>query len=373
MVEKRAQTQALKSFEEVYQTSYSHGLESIYRLENVDLKSIRKLGGEEISPTKVNPKTLAQQEESSVLELDLGPEFSGYLSSFVLEEPIQTLKLARHIEKTLLDQGVETLKELSSPDLQNLPFIKGLGKGHLHEIQVRVEEKLREKDALKPRSIDILSWIRGLVGDLETKKAWALLEPFGLQEAIALSPIESVEIKKLTEERKRDFIEQAQEKVKSPDRVHKVRNRLFEIETVFLRPWLKQRGGVATQKEVHERLQLISKQPELLEGFLNFLKAYLISEAMFQMPQKEGLFFSNAEEYGEFFLLENRVLGYLWNSEAKVRYDDLVKWISRDLALTWKALSSILLKKTLAFSTKIQREKSPDGEIYIKKKMSYIQ
>ena len=41
-----------KSFEEVYKTSYSHGLESIYRIENIDLKTVRKLGVKEEKPSK---------------------------------------------------------------------------------------------------------------------------------------------------------------------------------------------------------------------------------------------------------------------------------------------------------------------------------
>lgn len=365
MAEKHTESPALRSFEEVYETSYSHGLESIYRLESIDLKTVKKLGGAEQAP----PKATILPKETRDLELDLGPAYSGYLSSFVLKEPIETLKLARHLEKNLKDEGIETLEDLSKLDFA---LIKGLGRGHAYELQEKLNERLKDEEALKPRKIDINSWARSLVGSLETKVAWALLEPFGLQEALSLTPIESLEIKKLTVERKTDFIDQAVKKVESPDRVKNVRDRLAEIEDVFISPWLLSRGGVAKESELIERLSRVSSEPDKLEGFLKFLKTYITGDTLFHLPGKDGLIYTSAEEWGEFVFLESEVLKCLWNHEAKVEYGELKSWISRELLPLWKELQEKLLNKVIAFSPLIRREKGAKGLLYIKRSIHYI-
>lgn len=364
MAENKGSLLTSKSFDEVYKTSYSHGLESIYRLENVDVNTIRKWGGEEDQPLTPEAPILSDEGDE---ELDLGSFCSGYLTSFVLEEPIQVLKLSRHIEKNLIEQGLLTLGALSQTDFNALAFVKGMGQGHIVELKEKLQERIGEAGAIKPRRIDIYSWVRALAGEIEPKMAWAALEPFGLHEAIPLTPLESVEIKKLTQERKNDCIDQAAFKLKSPYKVKCVRDRLQEIEAVFLRPWISVRGGVARETEIEERLKRVATLPDKVEGMIRFLKEYFIGASLFHLPGKNGLIFATPEEWGEFSLLENRVLEYLWNEDARVPYPELVRWLSRDLAMTWQALPEKLLRKVLAFSPLISREKGDKGVVLIKR------
>ena len=114
------------------------------------------------------------------LVLDLGPVLNGYLRPFVTEEPIQSLKLSKHTERCLLDQGLRTIGNLQVSDLSGLVFVKGIGQGHVEEVKERLSDYTRGKATEKARRIDFASWVRTLVGDLETKMAWAILEPLGL-------------------------------------------------------------------------------------------------------------------------------------------------------------------------------------------------
>lgn len=88
-------TPDLQSFEGTYKTAYSHGLEAIYALENVDLKSIRRISdaqeSEPLQP-KSPPRPLQPLEAPEPqLELDLGDGYRSWIESFVLQEPIHVL------------------------------------------------------------------------------------------------------------------------------------------------------------------------------------------------------------------------------------------------------------------------------------------
>lgn len=359
-----------RSFEEVYKTSYSHGLESIYRLETVDLKTVRKLEFVEESSPQSEKKPSKQDKQDP--NFDFGPLFSGYLSSFILKEPIQILKLSRHIEKNLLDEGYKTLFDLSKADFTTLSFVKGMGQGHILELKERLQSALEREDVIKPSTINWASWLRSLVGTLETKMAWALLEGYGLETVFSLTPLESVEIKKLTLERKSDLKDQAKLKVSDSEKVKEVRERLFEIESVMLKPWILSRGGVASEDEILERLALVSTDPKNQKGMMLFLKDFFVDGPFFQLPGERGLIFSSAESWGEFCLLETHVLDSLWSDEAEVPFEYLFVGISKKFMLSWKAIDKEFLYKVISLSPRIRRVKHSTGNLHVKRRPDYL-
>lgn len=359
-----------QSFEEVYKTSYSHGLESIYRIETVDLKSVRKLGQKpETLPTILSKPTNVPVEE---LALDLGPALSGYLKAFVVNEPIQILKLSRHTEKSLLDEGMKTIGDLKRADLSNLVFVKGIGQGHVEEVRERLQEHTQNKPLDKSSSIDFGSWIRSLAGDLEAKLAFVMLDSYGLSELIPLTALESVELKKLTVERKKDLLHNIKHLMNRADKVSEVRGRLEEIEQVFVRPWIAARGGVATEDEIIERLERVSDNSLLAKAALKFIRDYYTEGFLFHLPGERGLYFSAVESWGRFKQIETLILSYLWNSSAEISYTTLYSWISRDLSLSWNFLEEKHFNKVVSLSTFLQRKKVLRGDLLIKRRNHYI-
>jgi hypothetical protein len=111
------------SFEETYKSSYSHGLEAIYALETVNVRSIRRLQAPPAQPPPLRAPCVLPM--APQLEFDFGASFRAWLEPFLLDEPIQVLGLSRHAEKCLLEQRKERLRDLIGCNLRQLIFVKG--------------------------------------------------------------------------------------------------------------------------------------------------------------------------------------------------------------------------------------------------------
>lgn len=377
-MKKTALDTTTKSFEEVYKTSYSHGLESIYRIENIDLKTVRRLGDKSEKAEKADKlsKELVKEPQkkqlSNELVLDLGPVFNGYLKSFVVQESIQSLKLSKHTEKCLLDQGLRTIGDLKKSDLSSLVFVKGIGQGHVEEVRESLTEYTKNKPLEKADKIDFSSWILSLLGDIETKMAWALLEPFGLSDLLTLTALESVEIKKLTLERKLDLRETAKQKLNNPEKVKETRSRFEEIEAVVVRPWILQREGVATEDEVAERLQRCSEEPKKAQASLIFLKTFFPGSFPLHLVVEQGLIFADVESWSRFKKVEQSALSYLWNFTAEIPVDQLYMWLFKDFAKSWISLPQKLFQKVVKLSPLLERNRPLYGDLLIKRRNVYI-
>ena len=198
------------TFEETYKTAYSHGLEAIYALENIDIKSIRpilplqanKAPGPKIVP-QIFPEKLSDQ-----LELDLGDAYRGWIDSFIKKEPIHVLGLSRHAEKCLLEHGKRVLGDLIHTNLKEFVFLKGMGQGHVDEIQQKLARYLEGRPLERCKKIDFASWIRSIVAAFDRKKVYVALESHHLSDLFSLSPSESVETRRLTLE-KQEWIQEA--------------------------------------------------------------------------------------------------------------------------------------------------------------------
>lgn len=372
MVDKRSVDTSNKSFDEVLKTSYSHGLESIYKIENIDLKTIRKLGGYESIAEKKPELRVEEVSITEELSLDLGPVHSGYISSFVVREPLQSLRLSKHTEKSLLDLGMLTLQDLRQADLSQLVYVKGMGQGHIVEVKEKLVQYLAGKSLDKSHLIDFSSWVKSLIGELEPKTAWIILNNYGLADEVTLSPLESVELKKITIEKRQELAGLARKKIASPDKVKEVRERLSEIESVFLRPWINARFGVATELELMERLEKMSLKPSLAGKALKFIQEIYTEGGLFNLPKDNTLHFSDVEYLSQFCKIEDAVRSYLWNSNAEILYLDLLKWLRKDFSKKWTYLEEKHLYKVISLSSKFTRKKLLSGDLLIKSRSDYI-
>ena len=77
-------------FDLISKTAYSHGLEAIYAIENVDLRTLRKLQQnplEELRPTPKPQRKVPGLENQ--YQLELGSGFRCWIAPFFKKEPIQ--------------------------------------------------------------------------------------------------------------------------------------------------------------------------------------------------------------------------------------------------------------------------------------------
>lgn len=327
----------LTSFEEIFSTCYSHGLESIYKLESVDLKSVRKLA-EVPAPRPV----LSQQEEwfEEQFHFDFGPLYRGWMVPFLTSEPIQVLLLTKPLEKTLLSWGVKSIGQLQKLDLQGLK----LGQGHIEEVRQRVRAYMADKPVFKTRSIDFLSLVKCISADKDRCKAYVVLESLGLHEWMSLTPSEAIEVKRCVD--KREWIEGMLPQLKRAAESY-----LSSIVDTWIKPWMYRREGIATQEEIEEFLLLQSADPIFAEKAVELFGD--LSQVLLPLG---GCFAASEEVRLEYHAIDQTLKSYFVNPSAKYLLNDLVPLILRELAEGWHFVTEEKVLRILRLSYHVFRQ-----------------
>jgi hypothetical protein len=279
---------AFDTFENTYQRSYSHGLEKIYALENIDIRSVRKISAPTPFSLENHSKKVTSKSSKRVieqLEFSFGTPFQSTITPFIFREPIQVLCLTKRIEKYLFEQDKVTLGDLLEDDRQTLVSLKGLGQGHLDEIVTKLHHYLDEFATTEnsPR-IDFTSWMKTLIADLDAKKAAVLLEAFQLPPLVALSPSENAEIRKLTNEKCNQWIHEAMSECLTSTKKQQLNSDLQSITDLYLKPWLRKRGSIASHAELHEYLLKLSGDFPHAANILEFIShVYFDQKSAFAM------------------------------------------------------------------------------------------
>lgn len=360
-----------KSFEEVYKTSYSHGLESIYTIETVDLKTVRRIGG---PPVKIIPKAAEAscfplEKVNLQYEFDFGDVFFENMASFVLEEPIQVLGLSKHAEKCLITNGMTNLNDLSNADLNQFIYLKGMGQGHIDEAQQKLNAYLEGHILKQCPFIDFSAWARSvLLFNSNSKKMFVALEPYQLSDLFVLSPAESVEVRMLTHEKRQewrqemmfDFLTERSGVVSS---IHKV------VE-VYLKPWMRRRHGLATQQEIMERMQRLADQPVMAERVLEFFGAvyfdgrFALADNLIQ--RDDHLFFVDATSHKNYLEVIDKAKTYFYKSNLSYSLPELSHLLLREFAKAWISFSECYIEKCLRCSKCFRVRKGDSGLLTVR-------
>jgi hypothetical protein len=360
-----------KSFEEVYKTSYSHGLESIYALETIDIKSVRPI--QTIQPSKIEtPKKKKQKfNQPDQLEFDFGDGFSNTISPFIKAEPIHVLGLSKHAEKCLLENNKLFLDDLIGQNLNQWVSIKGMGQGHIEEVRQKLQVYVGERPLEKTDKVDFLSWINSLVAAHDKRKIYVLLEKFGLSEMISLSPSESVDVKKLTLEKKQEWIQDILTFIATDENKNKVFSETNQIFTAFIKPWIALRGGFATTEELSERFERISEDRRLTERALDFMQnCFLITRNFLQLFLREvdnGIYSASEQDSFLFDLILAKAKSYFYKPGVYYTLIELVALLEKEFAKNWIGFREGYLKKVLKLSTHFEVSRSSGGSLTIHK------
>lgn len=338
----------MSSFQEIYKTSYSHGLEHIYKLENIDLKSIKKL---EVKQDLQNQVVAANDEYLD--ELDLGPYHRLWISPSVFEEPIQVLELNKHSEKCLLEQNIRTLKNLYEADLSRFIYLKGMGQGHIDEMQSKLSRYLESKPLKRQGKIDFRSWILSLFTNFSPRECFIILEPYQLEKWIALSPLDQIEVKKIVTERKEEIRIQA--KLHFEISYSKVKQRFKEIESSFVKPWVLAREGLASHEEINERLTLKAIDKGTSRSSLKFFSDH------FESLVPESIYFANSEAEDLFNVIHQKGKTYFWNESAVYPFHDLYTYMVKELIRDFKFITESKFHRIMELSPTFYLYRKPSG------------
>lgn len=329
---------APNSFQEVYKSCYSHGLESIYKLETVDLKTIRKLS-ENIVP-KIQAVPSCEFFEPA---FDLGLFYQGWMTPFICDEPIQVLQLSKLIEKTLISFDCMTLGQIQKANL----FTFRLGQGHIEEVQRKLKEYFFGKPLEKTASIDFLSLLKCLLADRPTTKLYVWLEAYGLHQWMLLSSAEMVEVKHLTPQGRKEWMRELQELMHMPSQQEKIYGFFSRIIEVWIKPWIFSRGGIATKEEIHEFLLLRSLEKSIAEKTLAFLSAYIDP---FQSLECNGILAFSSEKAEDYKMVEKLALTYFPSCKSFMVLADLIFFLQNELIRDWRLFSYDFIQKALEIS-----------------------
>ncbi|MFV0339139.1 MAG: hypothetical protein ACK5MA_00710 [Parachlamydiaceae bacterium] len=326
------------TFQVASRGAYTHGLEEIYKVETVDLKSVRRMEAKETTTSPIAPAIL--EPKNPQLPLDFGPGYREWMTPFIDKEPIQVLDYNKQLEKWLLENGYNTIGALRHADLLSEPFVRKLGQGHREEVALRLNEYLKNKPVKETISIDFLSLLKCVVGRLEKKKLFVALKPLNLEEWITLSPMDQVDVKRIGKHEQSLW---AQEVKKGMD-AELLSECFGRIAASWLIPWIEKRSGVADREEIKDYMLLRSSDAKAAEQVLSYF--FYPVEKM--VPHSlDSLFFSSEKEMQRFERLKALLLTYFPTSYSRYKIEDLYRFSVAELG---EPISMPFFKKVLKFS-----------------------
>lgn len=356
------------SFQETYEKSYSHGLENIYAIETIDLKTVKPLSSPIQQPTKKAEFSIQKKyliEKPLQLEFNFGGKFRTQIDSFLLSEPIYHLDLSMNCLKALQEQGSFYIRDLIGVDFNALK----LNHASIEEIKKKLELKIGDKQLTDCKYIDFNSWVKSLIPEDNRIKFYLLLEKYKLEYLISLTALMNIELKRLKQEEMHQYIKDAIEQLFSLDRVELVKSYKKLIVEIFLIPWLRERHGIAEEYEIYDFIEQLSENISEARLCIDFL-SNLYSNGVFLFQDAltyngKHLYFSDNFIKNAFQMVENRALTYFTHEKDLYELGELSYWIKKEFAVKWVGFCEGFVEKVLKKSSLFYVYKNNQQKILI--------
>lgn len=356
-------------FNETVKQAYSHGLEAIYALEAVDPSSIRIFTGNHQHKSQQLQNScnipLIEENEPQQQEFDLGPSYRNWIPPFFPNEPIQVLHLSLLAEKMLLANGKTRIADLIAERNTGFSQLKGIGQGHIDEIHRQLDTHIRGRNLHRAYTIDFQGWIQKLFGAMERKKVKVFLDRAQLGYFIELTPSEANEVKRLTPQTKKEWIDEVQGQLSS----ELIKEDFSLVIDAFVRNWMCGRSGLSTEREIFERLENAAVDPEFAFRALPFLQETFFSGQspidLFLCRVEKGVYAANSELADRYNRVLNEALTYFYSPNATYRLDKLMGLLLNEFGKQWDDLTTDFLLRSLRLSTRFRVRKGLDGHQFI--------
>ncbi len=259
-------------FETLSKTVYSHGLEAIYALETVDIKTLKLME----EPKKVVvPK--ASPLNSFGEELPLEFPFRKTIPSTFLSLPVECLELPKSLIVKLKEGGVFFSLDLLE---KREEIFKGLLRQERELLENCFERHFKGKNLHFCETIDWVNFLKGALFPIEKKGAYLLLKEYGLEHLIDLPLSLKLSVKTISPFLSKELIEGARAHLKTVS--------LKPFLDVFVVPWMRQRFSLASKEEVIERLIRVSETSDHADKIVSFLSE--VASPFELTPLSEGVF-----------------------------------------------------------------------------------
>ena len=356
-----AEKHTIPSFEETYKTAYSHGLEQIYSLESVDPKSIRLIE----TKTSVENFDSKSEEVLEQFELDLGDEYRGWMESFVLSEPINVLNLSKQIQQCLIKHEKFIIKDVIETNHQEFLSIKGMGQGHIDEIENQLKTYTNNKNLYRCKTVNFSAWLRSLLAAQDRVKTFVCLESYGLEALIELTPAERSQLWNLSETKKECWIQEIFTDFNTEQKKQAYLLSMQQFVSVFLTPWIRGRQGLVSKMELLERIERIAEDSENLENIMQFFgdvycdRAFPLDNFICRIDQ--NLYCSDPFIGDLFHQIIKKALTYFYNPTVHYSLSELSQYIAREYAKRWLGFPDEFIEKALRISSIFRVRKAKSG------------
>lgn len=285
---------------------------------------------------------------------------------------INTLKSFEEISKTAYSHGLEAIYAIEKIDLNSIRRISEPSPPKIvqHKRSISAPSQLEFDFGDSYRGwmesfgsqVDFLPLLRSFMSAIDRKKAFLCLKPYHLENHITLTPLEKLEIERLSMEKRADWIQETQRTL----RIHStIKNDLSKIVNVFLKPWISRRLGIATKSEIMERLQKVSENPKLTLSIMEFLESTDNSVYTHLNKVDDRLFCSDDYSAINYSLILEVAHSYLYNSEVCYNLPHLVRLITHEFARNWQGFNEGFVEKVLRRSSHFLIRKQKDNSLII--------
>lgn len=356
-------------FQNTYKKAYSHGLEEIYALETVDISSVRRIEVAEISSEHA-PATKKVAASLQQHELPLGAEFASGLNSFVLEEPIEALPIGINVVKTLKNEDFLRIADLI--DIEPMQLVRrGLGQGHIDELKKALETYLQDRTLYHTDHVDFEAWMRCMLPMQEKKKTLSILQEYHLEYVVSLTLHEKAETRRATKEMQKRWEQEVKEFCRSPQQMNLFRRRRTQVADVFIKPWMRQREGLAKEYELINRLERTALQNHDVRHFIACMQS-LIGETHFFLKHhlievEEATYAVDptvAKHYQQIIAMTDT---YFYKPYVTYFFDELTTLILKECASRWIALTESFVRHVLRASKRYHVQKDQSGVLVVRR------
>ncbi len=357
-------------------------LEKIYTLAEIDVSTIKPMGGDTESEAPAmlavdsrcvisSPSQAQVPSSQPAMEFDFGLEGQETIDSFLLAEPIEVLCLSQAGIKTLRGNGYTTLGDLYKSYAVSADFPSGVGQGHVDEARHKLKQYINGRPLLAVNTIDWKSFVAALTGDINQTYVWCALEQYCPASLCSLTPYETTQVKKIKDEEKEAAINDVLRIITLPERKAFVHDMLGKVLRVWIKPWARKRFGLITEYEVCERLRSLSIGPEMFTTVIAFLqRVYYPDKSIFHhflMEADISVFAVDEESLAQYRTIMNKAKSYFYRPWVWYSLNDLLSFLTREYTQQWEHFPLEHLQRALRISPQFRLWKDSHHTVCIRR------
>jgi hypothetical protein len=349
---------------------YCDHFKNIYSIEEIDVTKVKPLSPSDTTTTtaktfSIDTASVPYDDEGYCL--DFGYPYRSWIESIPLHEPIHVLELSTQPHDILLAEGLTTLLDLIHTPSLDLVHLKGMGQGYIDEIHTKLAAYLSTMTSWHTTTIDIISMMRCLVGDIAKTEIHPLLEKYHLAEIITLSQAEKAS---LHNEKEKTNPADVLSLLRAPHRITRIHTLLRDITHAFIIPWMYTYHGIASRSEVFHRFRSMTSQPSKAKYVLNFIQEIYYNGAL---PFAENLIevekdtYCATDQVNERYLsILNTAKTYFYSRHLVYSLEELCYYIAREHVQRWDDVTYDLIARVLRRSPLFRVRKGDDGNLYVR-------